>query len=182
MLTARRSVVITTLIVAGATVAACGEINPFESTPTTTQPRQRPADANTADVEFLTNMTAHLQAGRALTAAALDPLNDATAETAAFARHIQNEDDGRIKKMTELLDSWGEPTEPAIRPEPPDALQGLDGVAFDDVWTELMLEHHAQAETIAEQVKRDGSSREVNNIAAGVLVDLGFETTRLHAR
>lgn len=181
MLDARRRIAIVTLILAAAAAAGCSDINPFESTSTTAQPRQRPADANDADVEFLTDMAEHLQRGRALTNAALDSSANAGDDVATLAGHIEDEDAGRVVKMTELLESWGEATVPSTPTDEVDELAGLDGVEFVDQWAALMLEHHDWATALAERVKRDGSSRVVNNLAAGMLVDLAFDATTIES-
>lgn len=181
MLDARRRIAIAALIVAAAATSGCVDINPFESTSTTTQPRQRPTDANDADVEFLTDMTEHLRRGRALTNAALDSTTNVGDDVATLAGHIEDENVSRVVKMTELLDGWGEATPPATPSGVVNELAGLDGVEFDQRWAVLMLEHHAQSTTLAERVQRDGSSRVVNNLAAGMLVDLGFETTTIES-
>ena len=177
----RRRFAIVALIVGTAATSGCADINPFRSTSTTAQPRQRPADANDADVEFLADMTEHLRRGQALTRAALASGASASDDVAILASHIEDEDASRVVKMTELLDSWGETTVPSTSAYEVRVLVGLNGVEFDEQWTVLMLEHHAQAIALAEVVKRDGSSRTVNNLAAGMRVDLGFETSTIES-
>lgn len=176
-----RRIVIATLIVGVVATAGCANINPFESTSTTAPPRQRSADANDADVEFLSNMVEHLRRGRALTDAALDPGADPGSDVSMLARHIADEDASRVIKMIDLLDDWGESAPPSAPPVASNELEELSGESFDTRWVALMLEHHELGEALAQRVQRDGSSRVVNNMAAGMLVDLGFETTTLES-
>ena len=177
----RRRIAIAALIIGVVATSGCADINPLGSTSTTAPPRQRPADANDADVEFLTDVVEHLRQGRALTNAALDPSVNAGDNVATLASHIEEEDASRVIKMIELLQRWGESTPPSPAPVVANEMDGLRGDAFDAQWAELMLEHHARGEALAQRVKRDGSSRLVNNTATGMLVDLGFETATLQS-
>jgi|GEM_PF-4977281 len=179
MLAARRSISVVAIVFGAAALAACGEIDPFDSTPTSEQLRQRPADVNDADVEFVREMIAHVRRGQVLTDAALDSDNDAGDTVSAIAGRIKNQDRGTLLMMSEMLDDWGEPAAEATAPEPRDELGGLTGEEFDERWKVLMLEHHARAVAIAENVQLDGSNRSVNNLASGMLVDLGFEMSTL---
>ena len=179
MLDTRRRIVIAALIALALAAAGCSDIDPFDSTSTAAPSRHRPDDANDADVEFLKDMIDHLQSGKALTSAALDSRSNAGDDVATLAAHVEDEDAGRVDKMTELLDIWGETTAPTVGAEPVGVLFGLKGPEFDRQWTALMLAHHAQAEDLAKRVKRNGSSRAVNNLATGMLIDLGFETSRI---
>lgn len=86
--------------------AGCSDIDPFDSTSTTAPSRHRPDDANDADVEFLKGMIDQLQSGKALTGAALDSRTNAGDDVPTLAAHIEDEDAGRVDKMTELLSAW----------------------------------------------------------------------------
>ncbi len=177
MLAARRSIAAVAIVLSAAALSACGEIDPFDSAPTSEQLRQRPADVNDADVEFVRDMTSHVQRGRELARVASDTGSDGA--VAAIAGRIEDQDRKRLLVMSEMLDSWGEPTAESTALETWDALDGLTGAEFDERWKVLMIEHHAQAVALAENVQRDGSSRSVNNLASGMLVDLGFEMSTL---
>lgn len=178
MLDTRRHALVA-LIIGLATAAGCSDINPLEATSTTASKRQRSVDVNDADVAFLSDMIGHLQTGRVLITAALDPTADASADVTTLANHIGDENVGRVIRMTDLLERWGEP---AVQVSPTGAvsgLTGLTGVDFDEQWRALMLDHHARSTALAEQVRANGSSRIVDNLAAGMLVDLRFEMGRL---
>jgi hypothetical protein len=58
-------------------------------------------------------------------------------------------------------------------------LVGLSRPEFEQLWVELMFELHATGIGLAEAVQRDGVSRDVNKFVSGMLVDLGFEVSRL---
>lgn len=177
MLDARRRVAPVALIVVLA-IVGCGDINPFEATSTTAPTRKRPSDVSDADIEFLVGMIEHLQVGQALTDAALDPSVDVTADVAALASHIRDDDAARVVRMTELLERWGEPVVQVSPAGTIPELVGLTGAGFDAQWKALMLDHHAQSVALAERVRMGGSSRVVDNLAAGMLIDLGFEMGR----
>ncbi|MFN3255386.1 MAG: DUF305 domain-containing protein [Ilumatobacter sp.] len=177
MLAARRSIAVFAVVISAAALSACSEIDPFDSTPTSEQLPQRPADVNDADVEFATEMISHVQRGRELAKVAFDSNSDG--DVAAIARRIEDQDRKRLLVMSEMLDSWGEPAAESTALETWDELDGLTGVEFDERWTALMIEHHTQAVALAEIVQREGSSRSVNNLASGMLVDLGFEMSTL---
>lgn len=162
-------------------LSGCGQLDPFESDTTPSDIRQLPADAKAADMAFLRDMIDQLIASQSLTAAALDPETEAGDDVARRARIIEEEDAGRIAQMAELLDDWGQASIASTNPDTEPAV-GLTGAAFDDQWTVLIVEHHDQATALAEAVQRDGSSRSVNNLASGMLIDFGFETTTLNSR
>ena len=178
MLDARRHTLVA-LIIGLAAAAGCSDINPLEATSTTAPARQRPIDVNDADVEFLSEMIGHLRTGEVLITAALDPTADAAAQVTTLANHIGDENAGRVVRMTDLLERWGEPAVQVSTLETVPALTGLTGADFDEQWKSLMLDHHARSAVLAGQVRAGGSSRIVDNLAAGMLIDLGFEAGRL---
>ncbi|NNF65244.1 MAG: DUF305 domain-containing protein [Acidimicrobiia bacterium] len=179
-----RSPVIATAVAVVVVLSSCSEINPFEaSSPASTVSNGAlTSHANEADVAFLESMIVHLRSGQVLAASALDLDAAAADELVQLARHVTDEDASRITQMVELLEDWGRSAPASSEvPDPVEALDGLSGPGFDDRWVELMLDHHAQAVVLAEAAQRDGVNREVNNLASGMLVDLGFEMGRLGA-
>ena len=170
------------LMVAATAVSGCGQLDPFDTDAGPVETRSVPDDANNADVEFLRDMVDHLEAGRSLTDAALDHRNDAGDDIERFARHIADEDRSRVVRMRDLLDDWGEANEDESGSPGGPIIVGFTGEAFDQQWVEAMIEHHEHGTVLAEAVKRDGSSRLVDNLASGMLVDLGFEATALGSR
>lgn len=160
-------------------LAGCGELNPFDVETSTQQTRRPPPDANAADVDFARTMIEHLERGQVLTAAALDPQANAADDVVRLASHIAEEDLARIAKLSDLLEEWGQKLDAPSSPTSVGELLALSGAAFDERWTEMMIEHHERAASLAEEVHRDGSYRRLDNMASGMLVDLGFEISVL---
>ena len=53
------------------------------------------------------------------------------------------------------------------------------GDEFDERWSALMIEHNERSVSLAEEVQREGSYRQLDNMASGMIVDLGLEISEL---
>jgi uncharacterized protein (DUF305 family) len=167
-------------------LSGCASIDPFadSSSPTSAPTRAVSNSFNAADVTFLNAMLFHERVGLALAGRTLEPTSTVGADVTTIAGHLVDEAQGRIETMSEWLNEWNHfdstdsATMSSVSPGP-DALGGLSGADFEQLWVELMIEHHTVGVGLAEEVQRDGVSRDVNKFVSGMLVDLGFEVSRL---
>lgn len=160
-------------------LTGCGDLDPFDVETSSPQPRRPPADVNAADIDFAHAMIEHLDRGQALAAAALAPQADASDGIVRLASHFAEEDLARIMKLSRFLDDWAQEVDSSAPVTSIAELVGLTGEAFDERWTALMIEHHERSVSLAEEVQRDGSYRRLDNMASGMLVDLGFEISEM---
>jgi uncharacterized protein (DUF305 family) len=183
----------TALIALGSlTLAACGDDTGSGSMPgmghgapsagqtTSTAPA---GDFNDADVAFATQMIPHHQ--QAVQMANMAGYNATAPEVKKLATAIKAAQDPEIKTLSGWLTSWGKPVPtpshgdhsahemPGMMTE--DELSDLGnatGARFDRLWTQLMIEHHKGAITMARTERTTGRN------AAAVALAQRIETAQ----
>lgn len=158
-----------------------------------------------ADADFMTKMIGHH--AQAVEMARLVPERTASAPLAKFAERIRLTQEGEIDYMGRWLEGQGLPV-PAVAtassaapsdgsgpraPHPHDhdsmpgmltdaemtALADADGTAFDRLFLEGMIKHHAGALTMVEEVSSAGRDETVQEFAANVAADQIAEIDRM---
>jgi uncharacterized protein (DUF305 family) len=153
------------------------------------------ATASAADVAFAQSMIPHHQQAVAMADMALDPAAQASAEVQALATQIKAAQDPEIQQMTTWLTEWGQPTTmPGASPgyamgdmdmsghdmggmtmsgmmsqQQMDQLAGMHGDDFDQMWLQMMTEHHQGAIDMADQVAQTTTNPEVAALAADIV-------------
>ncbi|TDD19146.1 DUF305 domain-containing protein [Kribbella turkmenica] len=180
----------TTLIVLGSlTLTACGSMPgmshgaPSDSETTSTAPAR---DFNDADVTFATQMIPHHQ--QAVQMAHMAGYMATTAEVKKLATAIKAAQDPEIKALSSWLTSWGKPVPtpshgdhgshemPGMMTE--DELSELGdakGSMFDRMWTQMMIEHHKGAVTMAKSEQTNGKNAEAIALAKKIETDQNRE-------
>lgn len=145
--------------------------------------RPEPPKYNDVDVGFLEDMTAHHQSAISMGFAELSTARDP--EMGHFAREIVMAQSGEIPVMNGLLNDagpsgrsediameWmGEPTTKNQMPGMPTAdevaaLRAATGLVADDLFSELMINHHAGGVVMAEYAAEHGENADTRRLAA----------------
>lgn len=191
--------------VAGAALAAAlvAVLTACSATPTTagtqsaTGPtRTESADAtqhNSADAEFAQMMIVHHEG--AIEMAELASSTAATDEVRALAQRIAAAQGPEIEQMSGWLDTWGEaqPADAAMdtmghqgmdmdgmdQQAAMDELSSLSGLAFDQRFLELMIEHHRGAIVMAEAERGAGASTDALQLAGAIIDAQAAEITEM---
>ncbi|TCN35609.1 uncharacterized protein (DUF305 family) [Kribbella orskensis] len=186
----------TALIVLGSlTLAACGDDADSGSMPgmdhgapsagqtTSTAPA---GDFNEADVTFSTQMIPHHQ--QAVQMASMAGYTAITPEVKELATAIKAAQDPEIKTLSGWLTTWGKPVPtpshgdhssnemPGMMTE--DELSDLGnakGAMFDRMWTQMMIEHHQGAVTMAKTEQTSGKNAEAVALAQKIETDQNRE-------
>jgi len=186
----------TALIVVGSlALAACGDDAGSGSMPgmdhgagsagrtTSTAPA---GDFNDADVTFATQMIPHHQ--QAVQMANMAGYTATTPEVKKLAMAIKSAQDPEIKTLTGWLTSWGKPVPtpshgdhsshemPGMMTE--DELSDLgnaEGAMFDRRWTQMMIEHHKGAITMAKTEQTSGKNAAAVALAQKIETDQNRE-------
>jgi len=140
---------------------------------------------NDADVAFAQNMIAHHQQAIDMAGLALDPTASASPEVKDLAQRIKDAQDPEVSMMSGWLDQWHAPmtmdtgaghdmgsmhgASGMMSTEDMDQLMQLSGPEFDKAWLLGMIEHHQGAITMAEQIKDEGESPDVQTLADQVI-------------
>ena len=162
------------------TLAACGGDHRSSKASTVDVPAD--ADFNAADVEFAQGMIPHHEQAIEMAEIALDPTVGAGPEVLDLATRIQGAQDPEIDLMTEWLTTWGMPVqmdvsdghnmddmEGMMSAEQMDALAASTGAEFDQMWVQMMIEHHTGAISMADTVKADGKNPDVRVLADQII-------------
>lgn len=143
---------------------------------------QADADANAADVMFVQMMIPHHEQAVVMADDALDISEDP--DLRALAEQIRAAQQPEIEQMQGWLDEWGVPEmmdgdmaghmghggmDGMMSEEDLDELRQLTGSEFDDAWTRMMIEHHEGALDMAQDVREDGRSPEVRELADEII-------------
>ena len=165
-------------------LSGCGGSDPIESS-------ALPASANDADVSFAQDMIPHhqqalLMSDMALQAASTDELRE-------LAARIQDAQTPEIEQMTGWLESWDE-TVPDLEAlshmmmghgddDDSNDMPGMmdvgqmrrmnqmmvgGGLAFDQMWVRMMIEHHEGAIEMAQEEQVDGAYPEAIALAESI--------------
>jgi uncharacterized protein (DUF305 family) len=186
----------TAVIVLGSlTLAACGDDtgsgsmpgmnhgSPTSSQTTSTAPA---GDFNPADVTFVTSMIPHHQ--QAVQMADMAARKATTAEVKKLATAIKAAQDPEIKTLTGWLTAWGKPVPAANHHDHSmEAMPGMmtedemsdlgnaSGSMFDRMWTQMMIEHHQGAVTMAKTEQASGKNAEAIALAKKIETDQNRE-------
>ncbi len=188
------------ILLGGLTLAACGAdagsgsmpgmshaTPPAGSTSTSTA---QAGDFNDADVTFATQMIPHHQ--QAVQMANMAGYHATTAEVKKLATAINATQGPEIKTLSGWLTSWGKPVPtpshgdhsahemPGMMTE--DEMSDLgttDGPMFDRMWTEMMIEHHKGAITMARTEQTSGKNTAAVALAQKIETDQNREIATL---
>ena len=153
---------------------------------------------NQADVDFATEMVPH-HAQALLMVDSAAPRDDLSPEVAALVEKIRTEQTGEIEVMTDLLEDWGQPipdnprdhgglehgsTDDMDMPglateEEMAALDRASGVEFEELWLEMMIEHHEGAITMAQDEFDAGEDADAVSLAEGIISAQADEVGRM---
>ena len=159
-------------------------------------------DLSAVDIGFLADMTTHHQGAISLAfdylprendqtvghiareivvgqAAEISTMNSLLADTGSDAEAIENDD--------VAMEWMGEPVAPSEMPglasvEEFDTLRASTGVAADDLFTRLMIEHHAAGVEMANFAGVEGSDERVRRFARGIAEIQRREISELNGR
>lgn len=133
---------------------------------------------NQADEMFSAMMVPHHE--QAIEMADLVPERSDDQELKDLAQQIKDAQGPEIETMEGWLDDWG--AKPGsmmdhsghgmggmMSEEDMTELKSLSGKPFDTKWLEMMIEHHEGAIDMAEMVKRNGESAEVEALADDII-------------
>ena len=140
-----------------------------------------------ADVKFAQMMIPHHE--QAVEMADLALQNDtASQEVKALAGQIKAAQDPEIQTMKGWLSQWGaqESTGPMdhgsggmMSDQDMSALMGASGPQFDEMWVEMMIEHHRGAITMAQDVLATTTNADVEKLATAVVQGQQKEITTM---
>ncbi|HET7800304.1 MAG TPA: DUF305 domain-containing protein [Humibacillus xanthopallidus] len=145
------------------------------------------ADHNAADVTFATDMIPHHQQAVEMADLAAERASDAQVKSLAVA--IKGAQDPEIQTMSGWLSQWGQPVpsdteghdmsdmdhgagatmEGMMTDEEMQRLAAASGAAFDRLWLELMIKHHAGAVAMAETATASGKTADVVALAQEII-------------
>ncbi|MCX5328660.1 MULTISPECIES: DUF305 domain-containing protein [unclassified Streptomyces] len=186
----RRTALAATAGVAALVLAACGggdgghDMGSMESdsSPSASAPAKA-GDHNDADMDFATEMVQHHR--QAVDMAELAADRASSQEVKDLAMKIKGAQDPEIKTMSGWLTSWGEeapadmsgmeghdmsPGMPGMMSsEDMDKLTKASGAEFDEMFLEMMVEHHEGAIEMARTEKADGKYSPATKLADDVI-------------
>lgn len=145
---------------------------------------------NGADTAFAQGMIAHHQ--QAVEMAQLAAQRQAGPQVAALAGRIKQAQEPEIATMRMWLAAWGRPTaDPAHDAAHPGTgmlteaqlskLRVASGADFDRLFCELMIAHHEGAVTMAQRVRADGASPQVEQLANRIIATQQAEIGEMRA-
>ncbi|SNY80891.1 Uncharacterized conserved protein, DUF305 family [Nocardia amikacinitolerans] len=136
-------------------------------------------DFNNADVTFLQMMYPHH--AQAVEMAKLVPSHTENPQLRALAAEVEKAQAPEMEQISTLLQSFGKPAPTAgggheghgmpgmMSAEQMTALQAASGPAFDEMWLEMMIEHHTGAIDMAKTELADGVNPEAQALARAVI-------------
>lgn len=150
-------------------------------------------DFNAADVMFLQMMYPHH--AQAVDMAKLVPGRSQNQQVITLAQNIERAQGPEMTQMTGLLTSFGKPAPSEdmgdhdmsgmgsmpgmMSVEQMDNLKGLSGRAFDQVWLQMMIDHHAGAIDMANTELRDGTNPDAKKLAQAIIANQQAEITQM---
>ena len=178
----------------GIAAALVGGLAACSDNPTVDQGSAAKATSAT-DISFAQSMIPHHQQAVEMADMALDPAAGASPEVRALATDIKSAQDPEIEQMSRWLDGWGQPTAMPGATSPGDmpgmdhsghdmggmtvsgmmtdedmqTLAGLTGPAFDEMWLQLMIDHHEGAVAMADQVAENTLDPDVAALAGAII-------------
>ena len=141
-------------------------------------------DFNDADATFATQMIPHHQ--QAVQMATMAARKATTPEVKELATAIKAAQDPEIKTLNGWLTSWGKPVPTVDHHGGPDMpgmmtedemsdLGNAEGSMFDRMWTQMMIEHHQGAVTMAKTEQTSGKNTEAIALAKKIETDQNRE-------
>lgn len=136
------------------------------------------ADHNAADVTFATEMIPHHR--QAVEMAELAATRASSIEVVALAEEIAGAQDPEIEIMSGWLEAWGAPIPEEMggmdmsgmpgmmSEEQMQDLAGSTGAVFDEMFLEMMIEHHTGAIQMAQTEQRQGRNPEAIDLAVQI--------------
>ena len=146
---------------------------------------------NDADVSFASDMIVHHAQALSMVDLTIDrPLDP---EVTALAEDIRDAQGPEIETMTDWLTTWGEDVPETMRDhvnshegmegmdgiddgmpgmmtaEDMDALENASDAEFQDMWLEMMVEHHEGAVEMAETEQDDGQFKDAVDLAGQII-------------
>lgn len=176
----------------GTGVTACGE----DTTDAASQTEASTTEHNDADVAFASDMIIHH--AQALSMVDLTLKRDLDPEVQALAEDIREAQGPEIETMADWLTQWGEDVPETMRDhvnsghdmgdmsdnmddmghddmpgmmtsEDMDALENASDAEFQDMWLEMMIEHHEGAIEMAETEQEDGQFKDAVDLAGQII-------------
>ncbi|MEV0339772.1 DUF305 domain-containing protein [Nocardia sp. NPDC050713] len=148
-------------------------------------------DFDNADVTFLQMMYPHH--AQAVEMAKLVPGHTENPQLRALAAEIEKAQAPEMEQISALLQSFGKPAPTAgggheghgmpgmMSAEQMTALQAASGPAFDEMWLEMMIEHHAGAIDMAKTELADGVNPDAQALARTVIAAQEAEIATMRA-
>lgn len=136
---------------------------------------------NKADVRFAQQMIPHHE--QAVTMADLVPDRSSDEQLRELAKQIKSAQAPEIRKLESMLDTWGEPVEPASKQSESehDSMSGMmsdkqmrrlkhaEGSEFDTQWVEMMIDHHEGAVEMANTELDNGTNDDAGDLADDIV-------------
>lgn len=177
-----------------ATLAACGADNSTSTNTTAAADASATAELNKADIEFAQGMIAHHEQAIEMAEIALDPNVGASPAIVDLATRIKGAQDPEVELMTGWLTAAGEPVamdaaeghdmssmQGMMTAEQMDAMAAMTGAEFDQIWLQMMIEHHEGAVSQSQTVKANGSNADVLALADTIINAQQAEITEMQA-
>ena len=191
-------------LAAAAVLTACGNSDSTDAEPSATHTAANGEVYNDADVTFAQQMIPHH--AQAIAMADMTRGRQLSPEAAQLAASIMEAQTPEIETMTDWLNSWGEDIPETMRDhanahgdgmgdmegddlpgmmsqDDMDALESASDAEFEDMWLEMMVEHHQGAIDMAKDEQHDGRFSPAvdlaENIAAGQTAEVDQMTDLL---
>ena len=188
---ARRAAAAALVIALVPALAACGGDDAAE--PAAEQTAANGDVYNDADVEFATEMIPHH--ADALVMVDMTQGRDLSPELASLTEDIRAAQAPEIETMVDWLTAWGEEvpetsrdhvnshggshggdgddgmdmgTDMGMDPDDLSMLEGADGAAFEEMWLEMMIEHHEGAIEMAAAQQQEGTFGDALTLAESI--------------
>lgn len=199
----RRAAALTVAVTLSVVLAACGDDtstaageSPATAFPTAAEQVEGPD--NEADVTFAQGMLPHHRQAVEMSKLALDRAEDP--EVLALAEEISAAQEPEIQTMTAFLEAWGaevpeqdtsmegmdhggdEPMEGMagmMSPEDMSALESAEGAEFDEMFLQMMVEHHEGAVSMAEVELDEGQNPTALELAQTIVDTQESEIDRM---
>lgn len=186
-----RRLIATALIPVALVLAACGDSDD-DTAPSTTEAES--GAHNDADVEFAQGMIPHHRQAVEMAAMATEAAEDPAIRD--LAARIAEAQDPEIEEMNGWLEDWGEEVPSDEAGDDMDmsgadhgmtgeqdmmALEAASGPVFDQLFAELMIEHHQGAVSMAEAEIENGQDAEAIALAEDIVAAQQAEIAELQA-
>lgn len=166
-------------IAVAALAAACGSDDDDSASTTDPTSSEATGQFNEADVTFAQGMIPHHE--QAVEMAELAEDRAESSEVKDLAARIEAAQDPEVALMTGWLEDWDEPVDAGgqmggmdgmsgmMSDEDVTALEDADGAVFDELFLEMMAEHHRGAIDMAETEVAEGEHAEALDLAETII-------------